>query len=114
MSWYKVTKNINGRLYDYWQRTFRVGKTTKTENKYIGPSSKALSLAPKFDRLDRAIAHAKQDVADKQRREDELIQYGPLAARIARQKAAVRVAKRNTKGIKANNPFLAQALVKKP
>lgn len=36
--WYKVTKRINGRLYDYWQRTFRIGKTVKTENRYIGPA----------------------------------------------------------------------------
>lgn len=113
-SWYKVIKTINGRAYDYWQRTTRVGKSVKTENKYIGPSSKALNLAPNFDRLDHAIARAQHDVADKQRREDELIQYGPLAERIARQKAALRAVKRKTKGIKANNPFLAQALVKKP
>ena len=38
MPWYKVTKRINGRLYDYWQRTYRVGKSVKTENKYIGPA----------------------------------------------------------------------------
>jgi hypothetical protein len=37
-NWYKVTKRINGRLYDYWQRTYRVGKSVKTENKYIGPA----------------------------------------------------------------------------
>jgi hypothetical protein len=36
--WYKVTKRINGRFYDYWQRTYRVGKSVKTENKYIGPA----------------------------------------------------------------------------
>jgi hypothetical protein len=40
--WYRVTKKIHGRFYDYWQRTCRVGKTVKTENKYIGPSSKSL------------------------------------------------------------------------
>jgi hypothetical protein len=38
-NWYKVTKRINGRLYDYWQRTERQGKSTKTLNKYIGPHS---------------------------------------------------------------------------
>jgi hypothetical protein len=36
--WYKVTKHINGRFYHYWQRTYRVGKSMKTENKYIGPA----------------------------------------------------------------------------
>ena len=40
-NWYRVTKRINGRLYDYWQRTYRVGKSVKTENKYIGPSGKS-------------------------------------------------------------------------
>jgi hypothetical protein len=44
-NWYRVTKKINGRLYDYWQRTHRVGKSVKTENKYIGPAS-AWSCAP--------------------------------------------------------------------
>jgi hypothetical protein len=38
-SWYKVTKKINGRLYDYWQRTERHGRSVKTFNKYIGPAS---------------------------------------------------------------------------
>lgn len=37
-SWYRVTKTISGRKYDYWQRTYRVGKSVKTKNKYIGPS----------------------------------------------------------------------------
>jgi hypothetical protein len=35
MGWYRVTKKINGRFYDYWQRTYRVGKSVKTENRYI-------------------------------------------------------------------------------
>lgn len=39
MAWYRVTKRIHGRLYDYWQRTERDGKHTKTYNKYIGPST---------------------------------------------------------------------------
>jgi hypothetical protein len=30
-NWYRVTKRINDRLYDYWQRTKRVGKSVKTE-----------------------------------------------------------------------------------
>jgi hypothetical protein len=47
-----------------------------------------------------------------ERREDERIQYGPRAARIRTQKAAVRKAKRETKGIKALNPFIAKMLRK--
>jgi hypothetical protein len=38
-NWYKVTKRINDRLYDYWQRTERDGNYVKTYNKYIGPST---------------------------------------------------------------------------
>ncbi|SRR6266545_2840985 len=38
MDWYRVTKKINGRFYDYWQRTYRVGRSVKTENRYIGPA----------------------------------------------------------------------------
>jgi hypothetical protein len=47
---------------------------------------------------------------DKQRREDERMQYGPRAARVRKQEAAVRRAKRNTRGIKKLNPFIAQVL----
>jgi hypothetical protein len=39
--WYKVTKKIHGRLYDYWQRTERQGKRVKTFNKYIGPHTRS-------------------------------------------------------------------------
>ena len=35
-NWYRVTKRINGRLYDYWQRSYRLGKSVRTDNKYIG------------------------------------------------------------------------------
>lgn len=38
MKWYQVTKRINGRLYLYWQRTKRVGKSVRTVNRYIGPA----------------------------------------------------------------------------
>jgi hypothetical protein len=37
-NWYRVTKKIHGRFYDYWQRTERRGKHVKTFNKYIGPT----------------------------------------------------------------------------
>jgi hypothetical protein len=132
-SWYRVTKKINGRLYDYWQRTKRVGKSVKTENKYIGPAACAPSIAPSTYSITAAVipeeaiyklvpSTAQLNGKDKRdyekyyeqiRREDEQIQYGNRADRIARQKAAVRSAKRKTKGIKASNPFLAQA-IKKP
>jgi hypothetical protein len=38
---YKVLKKLNGRMYEYWQRTYRVGGAVKTENKYIGPAQRA-------------------------------------------------------------------------
>jgi len=45
MKWYKVVKNIHGRQYLYWQATKRVGRTTKTYNKYIGPSNGVVRVA---------------------------------------------------------------------
>jgi hypothetical protein len=36
-----ASPSINGRRYDYWQRTYRLGTSVKTENKYIGPSGSA-------------------------------------------------------------------------
>lgn len=45
-SWYRVTKRINGRLYDYWQKTYRVGGSVKTLNKYIGPAGSASTAGP--------------------------------------------------------------------
>jgi hypothetical protein len=56
-NWYRVTKTINGRRYDYWQRTKRVGKSVKTENKYIGPagSGKASAASTPHD----PFAHAR-------------------------------------------------------
>ena len=144
MPWYKVTKRINGRFYDYWQRTYRVGKSVKTENKYIGPagsgspsSSGTTCTATKVETLPQktsqppppaAAQRAQESVMshfdpyagfskefrklvkkadDQERREYEHDRYGPLKERIKRQEAAVRKAKRKTRGIKALNPFLA-------
>ena len=39
MSWYSVTKTINGRKYLYLQMTYREGRKVKTKNKYIGPAT---------------------------------------------------------------------------
>jgi hypothetical protein len=41
MKWYMVTKTIHGRKYLYWQKTYRVGKSTKTLNRYICPADSA-------------------------------------------------------------------------
>jgi hypothetical protein len=35
--WYIVTKKINGKAYRYRQRTWRDGKSVRTESQYIGP-----------------------------------------------------------------------------
>ncbi|MCP3475068.1 hypothetical protein NLM33_32620 [Bradyrhizobium sp. CCGUVB1N3] len=157
-SWYKVTKRINGRLYDYWQRTFRVGKSVKTENRYIGPAGSGIrellqskgydgivysntivgsgdsyivfsnaqitrspavpvipeeairQLTPNTAHLTGEDKRAYEKHEETLRREDERIQYGPRAARIRKQEAAVRNAKRATRGIKSVNPFLAKAI----
>ena len=39
MSYYNVTKTINGISYLYQQRTFREGDKVRTESNYIGPAS---------------------------------------------------------------------------
>src|SRR4051794_13835408 len=44
MKWYQVTKTINGRQYLYWQKTYRVGGSVKTLNRYIGPSHNPLRM----------------------------------------------------------------------
>ena len=142
-SWYRVTKRINGRLYDYWQRTYRVGKSVKTENKYIGPASgHALSVATysptapttpedvtgqyftpeaahngqrgnirKLNAEKKAILRNENyfDTDAFDRVQDEL-DYANAAKK---NQERIREAKRKTKGIKALNPFLAQA-IKKP
>jgi hypothetical protein len=46
VEWYRVTKTIKGRKYDYWQKTYRAGGTVKTLNKYIGPSQSTLRGQP--------------------------------------------------------------------
>jgi hypothetical protein len=139
-NWYRVTKRINGRLYDYWQRTYRVVKSVKTENKYIGPAgsaavhsagTRAACITPPTCSIsapttpedaiwqlnpvhnpDGVDLRQYKKFIEQERREDEHIQYGNLKDRIARQEAAVRKAKRKAKGIKAANPFLAQLLKK--
>jgi hypothetical protein len=106
MSWYRVTKKIRGRLYDYWQRSIRVGKQVKTENRYIGPTSAVIAAGSTTP--DTPVEFA--TLSKSERREDERVQYGPLKARIARQKAAVRKAKRSSRRTGAANPFLGQAI----
>ena len=125
-TWYKVTKRINGRLYDYWQRTYRVGKQVKTENKYIGRadfSDASIAMGPQqtvpedamyqlnpMHNPDGVDLRQYRKVVEQERRENERLRYGNLKDRIARQESAVRKAKRKAKGIKAANPFLAQLL----
>jgi len=143
MRCYRVTKKINGRFYDYWQRTYRVGRTVKTENKYIGPASFSSRCSPVGSSLNSTRAALSPEISldaprtpedaiwslnpyhnpdnvdlrqykksiDKERREDERIQYGPLRARLKRQRQKFLEAKRKTRGIKALNPFIAQALL---
>jgi hypothetical protein len=137
-NWYKVTKHINGHYYDYWQRTYRVGKSVKTMNRYIGPASRESSLPSTFsNQYERTVGEhgiylAKADYTPpppepvepepKDRKADfspdewrEIQAYKrqqkrDFDAAMKCQAAAVRKAKRETKGIKALNPFIAKAL----
>jgi hypothetical protein len=56
--WYRVTKTIRNRYYDYWQRTERHGRSVKTFNKYIGPagSGSKSSASPSIIKLPGALA----------------------------------------------------------
>jgi len=134
-NFYKVTKNINGRLYDYWQRTTRVGKSVKTENKYIGPASSGASFPsgqyertvdehqellaaadytppapepeayePTYKKGDYTLNEWREILAQRRAEKKEF----DTAMKI--QNAKVRKAKRETKGIKALNPFIAKVL----
>ena len=159
MEWYRVTKNIHGRKYLYWQKTYRAGGSVRTLNKYIGPASGAVALgttkAPDrayhytpeqiagikelgrlMDTPDDAYFYSDKDIAEMkklgaimdapdgpafepevlskaERAEDERTQYGSRAARVRKQKAAHRAAKKKTRGTKSVNPFMAQAIKKK-
>ena len=124
-NWYRVTKRINGRLYDYWQRTYRAGKAVKTENRYIGPAGPATApvrvyrmppeLPPSPEYLERMARETRRwlQELDAERREDERIQYGPLQARLKRQAAKTAAAKKNARGKKYLNVFLGQAIKQK-
>lgn len=37
--WHRVTKLIDGKLHDYWQRITRVGTSATYQTRYIGPST---------------------------------------------------------------------------
>jgi hypothetical protein len=146
MPWYRVTKKIKGRLYDYWQRTYRVGRSVKTENRYIGPSSKsggfsttagsaASQREPLYagqfeipvaarstteDRKTRNIRELKREKkAIMQAAEFDHVAFGAVqdeldyAYAIKSDKEKKRAARAKTKGIKALNTFIAQALIKK-
>jgi hypothetical protein len=145
MPWYRVTKKIKGRLYDYWQRTYRVGKSVKTENRYIGPSHKGDSVATatgatvreplyagqfeipiaaisgaesgkprnirELKKLKRIIVLAPEfDHVAFAAVQDELDQ----AYAVKSDKEKKRASRARIKGIKSQNSFIAQALLRRP
>lgn len=149
--WYRVTKKIYRRRYDYWQRTYRVGASVKTENRYIGPSSGHPQIAScvgtnatsisilgmsQYERtvaehrrlIERANIQVKPPepiyVEPKPKREnytrDEWLEHlreqrrlkREYDAGMKRQAREIRQAKRDTRGIKAFNPFIARMLKK--
>ncbi len=77
------------------------------------PAEAIYKLVPSTAQLNGKDKRDYEKYCEQIRREDEQIQYGNRADRIARHKSAVRAAKRKTKGVKALNPFLVQA-IKKP
>lgn len=142
-NWYRVTKRINGRLYDYWQRTHREGKSVKTENRYIGPVSRP-ALGPSIYSLTAPLTSddvlskcfSPQTTPEPQRgnirklmakkrailRNEEYFDFNAFekvldqldyAHAVKTNRERMRDVKRKTRGIKAANPFLAQA-IKKP
>src|SRR5262245_23103471 len=56
-NWYRVTKKIHGRYYDYWQRTERHGRSVKTFNKYIGPTTTAPGPIHGWNHMSSAARH---------------------------------------------------------
>lgn len=59
--WYRCTKTIRGRKYDYWQQTYRVGRSVKTRNKYIGPTGGCYSVRRLVDNEYRTYYITKKD-----------------------------------------------------
>jgi hypothetical protein len=50
-NWYRVSKRINGRLYDYWQRTYRVGKPCpRSDCRQRSPPHPINRWPPSFER----------------------------------------------------------------
>jgi hypothetical protein len=60
--WYKVVKHITGKYYLYDQRTYRVGSSVKTENRYIGPidGSSAQTVKAYSGHINRALKSQKE------------------------------------------------------
>lgn len=167
MDWYRVVKTINGRRYLYLQKTYRVGKSVKTLNRYVGPAT-GPTTTPRADTKDarRAsrdeISRTYRDIKEhglssvfpptqhertvdehraalsamrpsapevqpydpnaKPRRADytaeewkEYLRGERLRKReyddaMSVETAKIRKAKRETRGIKSLNPFIAQAV----
>ena len=95
MEWYRVTKTIKGRKYDYWQKTYRVGDSVKTLNQYIGPNANP----PRRPSMKSVMAN-------------KTVEYSPLKARIKKHAAMHQAARRKTRGLKAVNPYIAILLKK--
>jgi hypothetical protein len=118
MEWYRVIKTINGRRYLYLQKTYRVGQSVKTLNKYIGSAAAAGHGVPMPSFVEQMRQRFPSPITDKpfsskERKEDEKIRYGKLADREKRQKSRIRAAKKNTAHLKPFNYFAAKLASKK-
>src|SRR5262245_34456283 len=147
MPWYRVTKKIKGRLYDYWQPTYRVGKSVKTENRYIGPSTKrggftttSASASPQRESLyagqfeipivgsSTSEQHEPRSIRELKREKKAIMSASEFdheaydavqdeldfAYAVKSDKEKKRAVRAKTKGIKALNAFIAQALLRRP
>jgi hypothetical protein len=127
VGWYPIVKRINGRLYLYLQQSYRLGKRVKTRNKYIGPysgrfasgASSALSEDHPASRIPASIRDLEKIKKQLLRTvvEDDALNIVQeeldYAHAVRRDQMQQRAIKKKTKGIKAENAFLAQGIKQK-
>jgi hypothetical protein len=94
-------------------RTSGAGNQPNEGHSILTPEAAIWRLNP-YHNPDGVDLRQYRKMKDQERREDERIQYGPLKSRLKRQRQNFLAAKRKTRGTKALNPFIAQAITNKP
>ena len=143
MGWYIVIKTIKGYRYRYRQRTWREGKHVRTESVYLGPADGAaprpaasasaanagLSQYERTMQEHRALLKSAKPRPQEPEKPEPQHEYTASEKRevqreererareykkaMQKENAKFRAAKRDSKGIKALNPFLARGIKKK-